>query len=842
MVKIIALFVAAAIAVAAAIVVFHDSPAPAVPSAAPLAVQSPPGAGRALPAAVRGGAADSADGVDDLLERLLTLDSVGALLDDALVALVERDLEAALRAAAAIPERSARDATLQRLAEFAAGIDAPAALAGARALGDDSRRPYERGVFAAWAAIDPAAVLGYLAGDASALRNDAIDWTSLAQFDVRAVLTLVNPYSSESRGYDSIERAQQAALTVWAAHDPQGAAAYTAAIDDFQRRGSLTQRVGRVYARTDPETALRWALSLEPPSPVTPAAVIAEIAAHDLDLAAKLLLDESITWPPSVTMLVLSLMDSDGEADWDRRLAERLARTPGERADRYLSLLVARWDPYEAFDWVAANAQARQVALFGTFRSAVAKEPRFAAYAFNRLPPALRGEWLVAIGDALGEASPQEAVALVATLRGDARYEAALVEVVAGIANTNVLEAARMLEGASPAVRAEAVPRVAPVFARENVAEAAAWAERFDALGAPEVREAAIGAVALAWGRQDGAAAALWANRFVEPAVREAAIGAVARGWAATEANGARAWALSLPRGAMRDAGVGGVLAVSAIRSGTLDESLVAELSSDAALQTAVSRVVSAFAYDRNRVETAQALIERFLTDEDLREHARLDLARAAELNGRQVPGERPAPATAPPISAADALRNAPTRSSSGEASEISGLEAVRTRREAHTVLAVRGHGHDVVERAADTLSGWNRRRFIVEALERRASFDGYGAFSSAAALDAPLRDAAVQNVGAAWAAYDAIGALAAADRLPEELRFFYFEEVFAAWARVDVDGMLRHVEAADLSLDVLQVVLVRHGELIRNRPDTVSALRAKLPELYRGFLGPVPR
>jgi hypothetical protein len=108
----------------------------------------------------------------------------------------------------------------------------------------------------------------------------------------------------------------------------------------------------------------------------------------------------------------------------------------------------------------------------------------------------------------------------------------------------------------------------------------------------------------------------------------------------------------------------------------------------------------------------------------------------------------------------------------------------------------------------AAELPGANGRRFVLEALERLAKTDGQGAFDEAAALEEPLRAAALRKIGPPWAMRDPYAAIAAAERLPDRnLRYRYARDVLFSWARVDSQGVARYFERAELDLPTKDLI-----------------------------------
>lgn len=700
-----------------------------------------------------------------LLERLLTLDAVGALQDDALVRLVEQHLAAALKHAAAPADAAERGRLVARLADFSAGIDPLHALAVADVVADGrARTSFRRGVLRAWSLVDAEAVLAYIAAQTTPLGADDIEWTPLVQSDPEAALGLMQRGSPEMRHV-------QLALYYWARKDPLAATAYVDAIPDQRLRETHLGTVGRGYARAYPGAAWKWGNDLDPPSRYVRERLASTIASDDPDLFVTLVLEEGSDETDSDESLILGRVLNDVPLA-TRRYAERLADAAGPRANALLGGVISYWsnvDPDAALDWLAANAD--RIELESTtagpafFTGAFATHLERATEVFERLPTQLRVAWLSDVAAELASRSPDEAAGLVGRLEGEAGYDRALAAVILGAAARDS-SSARNLFATAPS----------------------------------SVQEVVAGPLATARAFADSAAAAAWAETIADERVRQVAVRTIAATWSRQDEFEARSWVDALPRGPLRDAGLSGLL-VNDARDGVLDEALLGAFTTAAGREAAVSAVVRTVA--RNRPELARELITRFVFDPEMRASAAAELERAGALGpaASRAPEARPLPTPEPNRGIESAFERAVERYAGVDIAASLPPQAFRARREAHAAAMAGGHAADLIEGLAAGLRGANRRRFLLEALERKAITDSYGAFRLALGLsDDALRTEVLQRIAPVWAEHDARGSLAAAEAAPIELRQALRQGALLAWARSDPAGLLRYIERSDIS------------------------------------------
>jgi len=490
----------------------------------------------------------------------------------------EHDPFGALRETLALGDTAAQRAALDRVALAWAEQDPLGALRQAGLLPDNLRAVFERRVVTEWARLDAAGFLAYAqsgAADASAV-SAAVPM--LAASDPNAALRIAEALPGDTRSF------RLSAINTLAEQDPAAAMAYVDAMPAGQDRDTMRQQVGSRLAQRDPDAALAWAGSLEPPSPEVMSSVLSAIARTDLDLAAELLADP----PPGLnpTLVIMNIASSAGrDPDQAAKLADRLLGQTGLQAASSMERLMSTWiqqDEESALAWLVANGDEVNASVVGNAAQSLARrDPVAAAGYIDRLPPSSRGTWMAQVAGPYAAYDPAGAMGWLAQYRGQDGYDVAFRQLIVQSAQADPRAAAGMLSQAGPTVQLGAASQVASV-----------------------------------WARQDPQAAARWADGLSDAEARASAVGAAVSYWAGTDAAAARSWALGLRPGDARDQALT-PLVTRAASSGDVDRGVLDAFSSDRARQQALSSAIPLLA--RTDAEEARQLLEREITDLTLR-------------------------------------------------------------------------------------------------------------------------------------------------------------------------------------------------------------------------------
>jgi hypothetical protein len=354
-------------------------------------------------------------------------------------------------------------------------------------------------------------------------------------------------------------------------------------------RAEALQTIAVGYARTDPEAALVWAQSLQPPMPSVVANVLQGLARVAPERAIDLVFQMSA---PAEQMRVFQMLVMSGAigANDTSALADRLAATPGRRQGlQTLANMWAQRAPQEALQWLFANPEHAPSAAFAQVAERLGRsDPSAAIEYLHRIPNELRGSWLGAVAAGHAQANPQAAASWVLQYRGHAGYEAAVAAVARSAARYDPPDAARLLGSIDMARAAESVSAAASIAAQ--------------------------------WAQQAPRAAAQWATDLAHGEARSRALVVVAEQWSQQDAAAARAWAVGLRFGPERDAALAPVLANLAAAHGTVEPSLLNAFSSEQAQQTALSQAVAAIA--QRDAAAARRFADEHITDPHLRRYS----------------------------------------------------------------------------------------------------------------------------------------------------------------------------------------------------------------------------
>jgi hypothetical protein len=523
---------------------------------------------------------------------------------EAVAAKAEEDPEDALEDLLQLPS-SERYAAFARVASAWAKQDVHAAIEHAEGIADrEVRRGFGAALLREWAKIDPDAMLDYVLELDEASQQEALDAGGLQAFaSVEPARALA---VAEKLDGNLAQMMRSSALMNLAGTDPLAALRYAENLGPGPEREQALSAAARGYAREDPEAALAWVRSLQPPSPGLLGTVITSLAREDPDRAIDLLfgissLNEQMSvLQPLVRNRILS-------AERTGRIADRLAASPRQRpALQMLTNVWAEREPEAALSWLLANPERAPSSSFGHAAGGLARDNPDKAIAYmNRIPNEARDAWLSGLAVGYAQNDPQAAASWIVQHRGQPGYD-------------------------------EAAAQISAQSARYDPLGAAALVATIDMRAAP----AGVGAaanVAAQWSRQNPRAAADWALDLNHDEARTRAVTAVAGQWSSKDAVGARAWALGLPPGAARDAALPSVISAHALENGVVEQTLLNAFSSDAAQQEGVSRVVTSIAQRDTLI--AREIADTYLTDRALRERTdrALDQAQQVRIMPRGV-------------------------------------------------------------------------------------------------------------------------------------------------------------------------------------------------------------
>jgi hypothetical protein len=528
---------------------------------------------------------------------------------EAALAKARDDPAAGLEDLLALPPSQAGGA-FERLAVIWLERDAYGALAGAEAVADDTlRNELKAALTRTWANLDPDALVDYFVDLDGEGREELLRLGALQAF------ALVDPQralqAAENVPGDLGAMMKRAALLSVAQDDPLAALRIAETLPSAAEREPLISAIAASYGRTDPEAALAWAQSLNPPSGHVIANVLAGLARVDPDRAIDLLFRTMDGMGQRGAGPFMALVASGSlSAEHTGALAARLLATPNRSQE--LTMLTSAWaqrEPHDAARWLLGSGSAAPRNALGVAALHLARrDPQAAIALLDAVAPERRATWLSAVAEGYAQNDARAAANWIAPHRGQAGYDAAVAAIATATARTDAAAAARLFDSIDPA----------------------------EAPDAPQTAQR----IASAWARQDSRAAAAWAGAIVADVARVPAVREVAAQWAARDAAGARGWALGLPPGDARDAALTQLL--GAATTDAVDHVVLDAFSTESAQQRGVGDVVRMLAV--RDAAAARRLADRYLTDPGERQAAEHFIER-----GRDSPVFGPSPPRLPP-------------------------------------------------------------------------------------------------------------------------------------------------------------------------------------------------
>lgn len=526
---------------------------------------------------------------------------------DALAARVESDAPGAIRSALALDNFSARRLAIGRLGETAATIDIPLALAQVERIAADApelKSEYLSRLSSAWAKADPEAVLGWLQANVpNNLPADAANAAleAIAEIDAEALLgrldeisTMLRPVAEKSAIVALVKQDPIAAITALEAVGPPG-----------RNLRELERAMAETYAAQDPEAALRWARTRTDPRSAALEGVFRGAAFADYDRAVELLINELIGAGAladggiaQVRTAINALMNS-GAGDFSN-LVDRLlaAEIPGlEQATQAMMESWPQHDGEATLEWAFDKGNLSK--LDSTLLQFIARyggraSPERAIAATDRVPRALRGEWIEALAAGVADTDTDRALSFLNSHRNEPSYLSAMGWVLGSLGSSD------------PEAGVEII---ATTFGGK--------------LGPQE------GQFVNNWATRDPAAAAKWAAGLRDTESQMTAVRSIANYWSRADADSTLIWLLQLSNDAVRDVGLQ-VYLTSTARSGALDKRALNAISLNNRERIASIAIV---ALGRINIDEAQTLIDVYIHTPSRRKEVARQLAQQGRTN-----------------------------------------------------------------------------------------------------------------------------------------------------------------------------------------------------------------
>jgi hypothetical protein len=368
-------------------------------------------------------------------------------------------------------------------------------------------------------------------------------------------------------GGQSGDQLEWQAVDRLAKENPLAAFSYTEGLPPGNQRRQLRESVARAFGQRDPDAALAWVDSFNPPTAELKRGVLAGVARVDPLRAIELARAETSPDPMfrggrgHYSMLDAALTGFARHKVSRTAIAEHLLaiEEPKEREEWIQSLasVWARMEPQAALAWLVANHERVGTSAFREAAQSLAqRDPTAAMRHGNQLPAVVRDAWIDSVTGTVSMTDPSTAVEWLSQFRGEAVYERAASAVVRSTA----------WRGSDPA-------RVTELFATLSETEQMRSAE----------------SLGNSWGRTD-----------VDAGMR---------------------WAMGLPSGALRDSALRGLLTAS---ERAPDRATLALFESAQAREAALIQVVSRVA-TRDLTE-ARRLMAEYGFDPSLRARVEYDI------------------------------------------------------------------------------------------------------------------------------------------------------------------------------------------------------------------------
>lgn len=511
-----------------------------------------------------------------------------------------RQPDMALQRALQFETASVRSRAISRVAEEWTASDPLAALAeGMRIEDRDLRQRFLGDIASDWSRTDPDGVLAWLAAGpvdpefARALPGYV--YSTLAEHDPHRFLAV-----SAALPANYSRHAAMLAYQLIAEADPSEAINMLQSVTAGQQRDLMLNAIAGGMAKTDPRSALDWAVRQSSGRNNLVATVIGTIAVNDTDTALDyaMNLDEKSDRWHSLQYIAMHVARDPGKV---QGVASRLlAIEDPEQRQRALGILTSTWaqmDPHAAAEWAVGNlAIAGDQSLAEVATHLAQRDPDAAIRLAARVPAAAREQWLTQVAGGFASVDPEGALAWVDQLRGQPHHTA-IVETVAQHAAHR-----------SPELAASLIPEISDPKKAARVAQV----------------------TARNWSQRDPRAAAAWVDQLAAGGgTRAAALPQVASAWMQKDRAAAERWLLSQPADDARDSALQQAVQQLIVADQPVRQLLTAfsnDRARDAAAASAAMMMVQ-----RDGVAAAKEFLERNVRDPEVRRQAREQLEQAEE-------------------------------------------------------------------------------------------------------------------------------------------------------------------------------------------------------------------
>lgn len=505
--------------------------------------------------------------------------------------------------------------TLPRVVDIAAQLDPRGALAAIETSANSLQSISIAGLIAAeWARSEPDAVFAWLESRNPASVPESTElYATLAEYDADRLLAMIEAYPPALRA-----TAQQGAVRVLAQTDPESAIALLESVPAGQTYDQLLRTIGETYAASNPDAALAWSASLQPPSPEVHANVLSGIVSVDPDRGLDLLFaayKEAAAeagggpiMPPAASPYRTALMSIALTADIPpASVLSRMAALNDVTMTSLSSTVLSNWaraDIDAALNWALDNPDDVQLPSYRSLaRELAAVDPARAIGGMVQVPEAQRSIWFEGVAAGLAGTDIDAAVNLLSRNRGQVGYPQAYAAVVAELASSDPETAARMYSERPPEVE-------------ENLLVSASMT------------------LARTWAQSDPLSAAAWAAGSDATAPQRAMLERITQDWAQADDAEALRWIQRQAPGPTRDMALNGYLAAASAR-GEFDPTLIDVYSSREQGEAAAGRAIALLG--RTNLDEAHRLLDLYITDENVRRQTEEQLARTGGTGGNTI-------------------------------------------------------------------------------------------------------------------------------------------------------------------------------------------------------------
>lgn len=438
---------------------------------------------------------------------------------------VNSDADGALNFALNLQDTSRRATAVTAAAQAWPETDIERALADWDDDGDPALELFTGALLDHYSDLNPASALRFMTQRKKLINISHFNHaaTLLARDDPQLVLAIADGATPRRK-----QILTRAALSEWAAQDPDAAVAFALEQPAGRGRTQLLQSAGMAFGRSDPARALAWAQNLQPPSPELLTGVVMGYANRE-PVAA---LEQVLAMEPGRfrANAINTAAYTASQRDPEGGLAVLLAAGDAMNAQQATANLLQGWaqrDTEAVGRWLRGNASRVPASAFAELGQQLAfNDPETAAGLLALVPDAAQGRWLSAVARGYARQDPEAALAWLSSQRGHPGYAQANRQLLQGLAESDPRRAAQM------------------VTAIDN----------------PRQRTRAVQGIAAAWGQRDPVAALGWVAQVPDAESRAGAVNSIVSMWSQQAPAQALAWVRNQPDAATRDMGIASYL------------------------------------------------------------------------------------------------------------------------------------------------------------------------------------------------------------------------------------------------------------------------------------------